>query len=178
MTYNADAVLESEQVILQHTDRLVQDEELREPADTFVHEIEPDGKKHNETEYFSEFYTKKPIRSMVINDRYLDKKEKILNRLGAHIDLAQQKGSLEWVLVKTQQSNDEQKQAIQQLKSHFPHLRIKFELDRRIDHDRYIEVTHVDGSKARVIIGVGLDFIEPTGHVRNTFLIFQTSYTK
>ncbi len=178
VTYNADAVLESEQVILQHTDRLVQDEELREPADTFVHEIEPDGKKHNETEYFSEFYTKKPIRSMVINDRYLDKKEKILNRLGAHIDLAQQKGSLEWVLVKTQQSNDEQKQAIQQLKSHFPHLRIKFELDRRIDHDRYIEVTHVDGSKARVIIGVGLDFIEPTGHVRNTFLIFQTSYTK
>jgi len=57
VTYNADAVLESEQVILQHTDRLVQDEELREPADTFVHEIEPDGKKHNETEYFSEFVT-------------------------------------------------------------------------------------------------------------------------
>jgi len=177
VTYYTNVILESWRAIEQFSGRLVEYADLREPADINVREVKPDGKRHNEAEYFTEFYTKHPVRGMVVSDRYLDTKEKILDRLGAHIELAQQNKVLEWVLVKTRQSNDEQKQAIQQLKSRFPHVNIKFELDRQMAHDRYIEVTRIDGSKARVIIGIGLDFIEPNGNVRNTFLVFQTSYT-
>ena len=175
MTNHSDAVVESWQSMMQYQGRTVEYADLREPAATYVHEIKPDGKKHDEAEYFSDFYNN-PVRSMVVSDRYLDTKERILGRLGAHIELAQKNKVLEWVLVKTRQSNEEQKQAIQELKSRFPHVNIKFAFDRQIAHDRYIELTHVDGSKARVIIGIGLDFIEPNGNVRNTFLAFQTSY--
>jgi ATP-dependent helicase YprA (DUF1998 family) len=175
MTNHSDAVVDIWQSMMQYQGRTVEYADLREPADTYVHEIKPDGKKHDESEYFSDFYSN-PVRGMVVSDRYLDTRERILGRLGAHIELAQKNKVLEWVLVKTRQSNEEQKQAIQQLKSHFPHVSVKFELERQIAHDRYIEVTRVDGSNARVIIGVGLDFIGPDGNVRNTFLIFQNSY--
>lgn len=175
MTNHSAAVAESWQAMIQYQGRIVEYADLREPADTQVFEIKPDGKKHNEAEYFSEFYSK-PVRGMVINDRYLDKREKILDRLGAHISLAHRTGFLEWVVVKTWQSHEEQRQAIQQLKSQFPQISIKFSFDRQLAHDRYIEVTYADGQKARAIIGVGLDFIESDGKVRNTFLVFQNSY--
>ena len=113
---------------------------------------------------------------MVICDRYLDKKSVILNRLAAHIALAQQQGALEWVVVQTRPGQEEQKQAIKQLKANFPNVSIKFQMDYYTSHDRYIELTRTDDKKARVIIGMGLDFIEPNGTVRQTFLIFQDPY--
>lgn len=177
VTNQPDDVVKCCQALKQHSNRAVGQVELREPANTYVIEVKSDNRQHIEAEYFADFYAA-PVRSMVISDRYLDTKEKIFNRLGAHIDLAQQNKVLEWVLVKTLESQGEQKAAIEQLRSRFPHIKIKFELDRRTTHDRYVEVTRVDGSKARVIIGVGLDFIDPNGQVRNTFLVFQNSYTK
>jgi len=176
VTYQTDSVLESWKAIDSYRGRTVEFLDLREPANIIVREVKPDGKRHDEAEYFTEFYTKHAVRGMIVSDRYLDTKEKILNRLGAHIDLAQQNKGLEWVVVKTWQAQDEQKQAIQQLKSRFPHVKIRFEFDWQTAHDRYIEIIRNDGDKARVIIGTGLDFIESNGNVRNTFLVFQTSY--
>ncbi len=174
VTYQPDAIVESWKTIEQYPGRLVEFLDLREPAATNVVEVKPDGKKHDEAEYFTEFYTKKPVQGMVISDRYLETREKILDRLGSHIELAQQHKALEWVVVKTRQSDDKQKQAIDLLRLRFPHVRIKFDFNWHTAHDRHIEITHVDNSKARVIIGNGLDFIEPNGNVRNTFLIYQT----
>lgn len=175
ITHVSESVSKSWQSIESYRGQMVELGDLREPADIYVKEVTPDGKRHNEAEFFTEFYTKYAVKGMVISDRYLDNRDKILDRLGAHIQLAQQQQTLEWVLVKTRQTDDLQHQAIQQLKSRYPSVNIKFEFSRNTAHDRYIEVAHVGGSKARVIIGCGLDFIESTGSVRNTFLIFQNA---
>ena len=79
-------------------------------------------------------------------------------------------------MVKTKAWHEEQRKAIRDLKNGFPEMRIKFSLEEKSDHDRYIEVTRSNGGKSRAIIGVGLDFIDPNGHVRKTFLIFQSVY--
>ena len=176
-THQPKEIAEIWQALKQYPYRVVGNAELREPANTHVTEVKSDKKRHSEAEYFADFYAA-PVRSMIISDRYLYTKDKILNRLGAHIDLAQQNKVLKEVIVKTERRDDEQRQAIRQLENLFPHLKITFRFDPHIVHDRYIEITRIDGSKARVIIGVGLDFIEPTGHVRDTFIVFQYSYTK
>lgn len=56
-------------------------------------------------------------------------------------------------------------------------MNIKFNFDRYVPYDRVIEVTHADGSKASVLLGIGLDFIASDGHVRDTFLVFQNGYS-
>ncbi|MCA9936858.1 MAG: DEAD/DEAH box helicase [Anaerolineales bacterium] len=152
--------------------RLVEYADLQDPSNIRVAEVKPDDKTYSEADFFSEFYAQ-PVRSMIVSDRYLDTKEKILNRLGAHIALAEQGGALEWVLVHTRQKQDEQSQAIYQLKAQFPKIKIKFKFDYHTAHDRFIELTRANDHKARLIIGVGLDFIKPNGRVRETFLIFQ-----
>ena len=172
LTNHNDTVTEITKSINAANSRIVEQVDLKEPENIFIVEVKPDGQPHSEEEYFSEFYDR-PIQNMIINDRYLDTKEKILKRVGAHIALANRHGKLERINIYTQLGSNEQKQAISQLKSQFSHLTIKFKFDRRIAHDRYIQLNCIDGHKVRVILGLGLGFIEPTGHVRETFLIFQ-----
>lgn len=174
-TQHSTAVTEIAALIQTYRGRSVEDADLREPADTAVREIIPDGKKHTEADYFAQFYDQ-PVRSMVINDRYLYTADVILNRVGAHIALAQQHGGLERVTIHTRPNGEEQKRAINQLKARFPQTIITFRLDYHTAHDRYIELTRADGRRARAIIGVGLDFIERDGTVRPTFLVIQDPY--
>lgn len=179
VTNHSQAVKAISETIKRYRARSVEYADLDKPANTYVREVKRDGKKHNEEDYFSEFYAR-PVQGMIVNDRYLDTKEKVLNRLGAHIDLAHRHGGLEWVevyTIHTRQGQNEQKQAISQLKSQYPEVNIKFKIERHIAHDRYIELTYTDNHKARVIIGLGLDFIEPNGSVRETFLVFQDKIT-
>ncbi|MEZ4514744.1 MAG: DEAD/DEAH box helicase [Chloroflexota bacterium] len=154
--------------------RYIEYSNLREPAETTVFEVKPDGKQHSEAEYFSEFYAK-PVRRMVVSDRYLSDNERILNRLGSHLALAHQHGQLESVVVYTREASNrrEQMQAVNQLKAQFKAVKIEFKTNYHITHDRYIEVTRSDNQKARIIIGHGLGFIEPSGDVCQTFIIFQ-----
>lgn len=172
VTQHNTAVRDIASLVNSYRGRLVEYADLREPPDTVVHEIIPDGKKHHEADYFAHFYAR-PVRSMVISDRYLKTAEVILNRVGGHIALAQQHGLLERVTVHTRPDGDEQKKAIRGLKAQFPQIAITFRLNSHTAHDRFVELTRVDGSKARAIIGVGLDFIERDGTVRPTFLIIQ-----
>lgn len=146
--------------------------DLRVPPDTSVIEVPYSKEAHGEGEFFSDFY-KQPVRGMVVNDRYLNSGTSIIDRLGAHIRLAGKEGSLEWVFVQTRAGNNEQQKAIRKLKELFPDVKIKFNLEYHIPHDRYVEITRLDGSKARVIIGAGLDFIHADGEVSETFLVFQ-----
>ncbi len=156
--------------------RSVEHSELREPENTIVYEIIPDGKQqHTEAEFFSEFYSK-PVVGMVVSDRFLNTGHRILDRLGSHIKLAQESNDLKWVVVKTRSKQGDQEQAIKDLQGRFPDVEIEFKLDNHTDHDRYIEVTRSDGGKSRAIIGFGLDFIQQNGGLVKTFLIFQSEY--
>jgi ATP-dependent helicase YprA (DUF1998 family) len=157
--------------------RPVEDVDLREPADTTVQEITPDGKKHSEADYFAHFYAQ-PVRNMFINDRYLQTADVILHRVGAHIALAQQHGTLERVTIQARADGEEQRRAIKQLKARFPLVDISFRLDYHTAHDRHIELTRTDGRKARAIIGMGLDFIERDGTVRPTFIVIQDPFER
>lgn len=174
MTNKAETVREAWE-LMDGYGRAVESADLREPADTRIYEVIPDDRPHTETEFFAAFYAK-PVRRMVITDRYMDRRETILGRLGNHIALAQQQGQLERVIVNTREGSQEQKVAIQQLKSKFLQLNISFKFDYHMAHDRSIELLRSDESQARVILGVGLDFIEPDGIVRHTFLVFQDPF--
>lgn len=174
VTSHPDAVAKSWDSLMEYNARVVEFTELREPRDTTLHEIQPDNGWHNEAEYFAAFYAE-PVRGMVVSDRYLKDRERILNRLGAHIALAQRQGALEWVVVRTREQSEtnDQEQAIQQLRAQFPTVMIDFEFSYQTAHDRFVEITRVNGKKARVVIGRGLDFIQPNGRVEHTFLVFQ-----
>lgn len=172
ITNRPDDVAKSWDALMGYKARVVELAELREPSDTTVREVLPDNRSHDEAEYFATFYAE-PVRGMVVSDRYLQDQERIVKRLGAHIKFASQQGALEWVVVKTKKEGNEQQQAISQLKSLFPSVKIKFEYGYSAVHDRFIEVTRVNNQKSRVIIGRGLEFIQPDGSVRHTFLVFQ-----
>jgi hypothetical protein len=176
VTNNSDSVREAWQVMKSYG-RSVDYIELREPPHVTITEVLPDNQKHSETEYFAGFYAG-PVIQMLVNDRYLNTREKILNRLGAHITLAHSHGQLESVTVQTRESGQEQKEAITQLKSRFPQVDINVKLSYHTAHDRSIEILRDDGTKARVILGVGLEFIQTNGSVRHTFLVFQDPYLK
>lgn len=180
-TTNNRAVAEISMQMKQHHGRIVEQTELREPADIKIIDVQnkPNGQSKEE-EYFADFYSE-PVQGMIVNDRYLYKKEKILNRLGAHIRLANQSRSLKWVKIQTRRAEKTQKrleqaEAFKKLKEDFPHIRIKIVQEYDTPHDRFVEIERVNDTQARVIIGVGLDFIESDGSLRETFLIFQDPY--
>ena len=172
ITNRPNDVAKSWDAMMGYKARIVEFAELKEPGDTTVREVLPDNRPHDEAEYFAAFYAE-PVRGMIVSDRYLHDHERIVNRLGAHIKLASQQGALKWVIVKTRQEGNEQQQAVSQLNSLFPSVKIKFEYGYSAVHDRFIEVTRVTHQKSRVIIGRGLDFIQQDGSVRHTFIVFQ-----
>ena len=172
VTSNATVISEIYKSLEGKQYRAVDSVDLRVPPDTSVVEVSYSRGTYSEKDFFSDFY-KQPVQGMVVNDRYLNSTISIISRLGAHIRLAEKGESLEWVLVQARQGNDEQRKAIQQLKEMFPDVKIKFNLEYHLPHDRHIEITRLDGSKARVIIGAGLDFIHADGKISETFLVFQ-----
>ena len=62
------------------------------------------------------------------------------------------------------------------LRDDFPNLDIhqRIERDRTaLPHDRFIILTRADGTRSRIGIGVGLDFILHNGRTRNTDVIIE-----
>jgi hypothetical protein len=125
----------------------------------------------DEESLFSHIFSK-PCKKLLVHDPYLIDTERILNRLGAYIHLANKANTLEEVLVISKKADTSrvQKTAEQELNNRFGGI-IRFK--HTADHDRYIEITRVNGEKARIIIGRGLDFIRPDGTVQDTFVIIQ-----
>lgn len=168
-TSHSDTVKQALESMKSSGGQVIDPSRLKEPSTTQVVEVEQDNAKHDELEYFAEFYAK-PVVGMVVNDRYLDNRTKILDRLGTHISLAKRGGALKWVEVNTGRGPIENG-VVGLLKDQHPDVKIKFK-QNSAEHDRYIEIRRADGTRHRVIIGVGLDFIQPDGYVRKTFLIF------
>ena len=92
--------------------------------------------------------------------------------MGAYIQLANQANTLQDVLVISRKADMSRAQetAERELNRRFGGI-IRFK--HTADHDRYIEITRVNGEKARIIIGRGLDFIRPDGSVQDTFIVIQ-----
>jgi len=128
-----------------------------------------------EQSLFGELFAE-PCKRMLVHDPYLFDRELIINRLGAYISMAAQHNTLIEVIVHTKKASDsrEQDKAEQELNRKYNGL-IRFK--HTADHDRFIEITRTDGKQARIIIGRGLDFIQPDGSTRSTYVVIQDPVT-
>ncbi len=149
--------------------------DLQPPKHTKVINIKKtSGAGLRESDFFADFFSK-PIKTLNVNDPYLHNHERIVNRLGAYIDMASQQDTLEKVVVWTKRDADPatQDRAIRELERKYS-FSIKFIFDP--EHDRYIDVTRVNGERARIFIGRGLDFIQKDGSLAPTYIVIQDPY--
>jgi hypothetical protein len=146
--------------------------ELEPPQDVRVFNLRATSRSDiTEQSLFGEIFAK-PCKNLLIHDPYLFDRERIVNRLGVYIAMAAQHTSLEDVIVHTKPAPDraEQIKSEQELNRKFNEI-IRFK--HTADHDRFIEITRLDGQKARIILGRGLDFIQPDGSIKSTYIVIQ-----
>jgi len=74
------------------------------------------------------------------------------------------------VIVHTKKAPDsrDQEKAEQELINKFT-CSIRFK--HTAEHDRYIYITRVNGEQARIILGRGVDFIQPDGSTKSTYIV-------
>lgn len=157
--------------------------DLNLPPQVTVHDI-PSGYVGNESKIaaISALFSK-PVQSLFINDPYLLDESTLVDRVAQYITLAQQGGALQNVHIRTSDAKDKnanhdaQNRAITKLEKHFIGQAFTLKVDRKAtkeqDHDRYIEIRRPDGTRARMIIGRGLDFIRADGRALKTYLIVE-----
>ena len=120
----------------------------------------------------------KPVKEMEIHDPYLYDRERLVRRAGAYVDLAKSGGELKRVVIHTQDADrvrgdrSEQNRAIEELKRQFPDVAIEVRR-KTAEHDRWIIVTRPDRTRARMVIGRGLDFIRSDRSVEPTYIVIQ-----
>jgi hypothetical protein len=62
------------------------------------------------------------------------------------------------------------------LERQHPDVAFDFHRSERAEHDRFVEIHRTEGGKARILIGQGLDFINPDGSVRPTYIVIEDPY--
>jgi len=142
------------------------------PANTRVINIHSSPKQYvSISELFADVF-RKPCVAVLINDPYLVDRKSIL-LLEPYLEMATKSNSLKTVVVHTKKSMDfhEQLEAEKSINKKFNDV-IVFKHEP-IEHDRYIELSREDGEKARIIIGRGLNFMQPDGSIKSTFIIIQ-----
>jgi len=157
--------------------KIVDTRSLDAPDNTLVYNLgRMTGKREVDIEAIRHFFTK-PVKRLYIHDPYLIDQERLLRRVSAYIDLAQAHGQLERVTVRTRDARrvggnaDEQNRAIKALEAKYPGI---IKVDRSsAEHDRWIDVERIDGTKGRMLIGRGLDFIRSDGTVEPTYIVLQ-----
>lgn len=145
-----------------------------------------DGEQVTEAQLFGDIF-RAPLSTLHINDRYL-RSAHHENRLHAYLSLIRvSAGQQAMVEISTMpaeeqrssrnyfQTSTEQHQMCTRLQKDFPRLKIHLHLDRRLPHDRFLEITREDGTKTRISIGVGLDFIQANGCARATEIVIVDS---
>lgn len=153
----------------------VEREALNPPPSVNVLNINASTKSGiNEKQLFSAFFAK-PCKKILIHDPYLYSRYVLLERLDNYLAMASQHNELEDILIVTKRAQDreelkEQEKAKQELEWKYKNI-IRFKY--KPDHDRFIEITRHNGEKARIIIGRGIDFIQPDGSTRRTFIIIE-----
>lgn len=154
--------------------------ELEPPPNTRVYRIPSSGSKHEEGQIpaIRDFFAL-PVVEMVVVDPYLIDRERIINRLGAYIRLAEEGGALKRVVIETRDAQtvqggdrETQSKTFEQLKKKSEGIAIDVKRSPNRDmHDRWIKVTRADGIKATMYIGRGLDFIRADGSVQSTYIV-------
>jgi superfamily II DNA or RNA helicase len=167
-----------------HAGKPVTQLQMQPPPNTRVYRIPSSGLKREEGQIpaIKDFFAA-PVVEMRVIDPYLIDHERIVNRLGAYIRLAQSGKELQRVVVETRDANtvlngdrNDQNRAFETLKHHFDSITIESKRNPSRDlHDRWIEATRADGSKATMYIGRGLDFIRPDGTVQSTYIVIDES---
>jgi len=156
-------------------------EDLQAPPKTQVVRIASSRRKSSEVDIpaLVEFF-RKPVAKMSVFDPYLLDYDRIVNRLGAYIQMAADQGALTTVEVTTRDAKLEDKDSHQQkrsfevLKNRFPTVKImEKRLTNREEHDRWIKVVRADDTKAEMSMGRGLDFIRSDGTVQATYLVIE-----
>lgn len=147
-----------------------------ESAKTQVITIE-NGQITDEQALFAEYF-QKPVTSLYINDPYLTNRYRIVNRLGEYLRLATDGGALHTITVVT--APDDRNKPSQQQKSAFQSLQAAYGDRLKVrysgaEHDRYVDLKHEDGTHTRIIIGRGLDFIQPDGKCLKTYITIDRS---
>lgn len=145
--------------------------DLDPPGDVRVISIKSNQSGITEKILFSDFFSK-PCIKMTVHDPYLMNRDVIVDRLGEYISMASQHNTLDEVIIQTRKANDsgEQEAAERELIRKHP-VNIRFE--HKAEHDRFIEVIRLNGEKAKIILGRGLDFLQPDGSTKATYIIIQ-----
>jgi len=143
-----------------------------------------DGEQVTEAKLFGDIF-RAPLSHLHINDRYL-RSAHHENRLRAYLSLINvPDGEQAEIVIATMpaeeqrsnrryfQTTAEQQQMFARVQRDFPSLTLQPRLNRQLPHDRFLELTRADGTKARISIGVGLDFIQATGRARATEIVIE-----
>lgn len=158
---------------------------LRLPPEVKVINTAGLGRTSEEALFAEQFQL--PISKLFVNDRYLLDEERIVNRLGRYVGMAMRHGDLEKVQVLTYPAGEhrlgtarhslaEQNRAIAKLETEYPDVAFEFRRTERAEHDRFIEISRANGVQARILIGQGLDFINPDGMVKSTYIVIEDPY--
>lgn len=185
-TINRDAVREIAEYLSKLPRRAVVAAVLEPPPNVRV-QHQREGEQVTEAKLFGAIF-RAPLKSLHINDRYL-RSAHHERRLRAYLSLINvPAGQQTEVVISTmpaeeQRSNRqyfrtsaEQQQMFARLQQDFPQLKLQLRLERQLPHDRFLELTRTDGTKARITIGVGLDFIQATGRARATDIVIEDPF--
>ncbi len=153
---------------------------LNPPASVRVfHVPEFPGQSLQESDLFANVFAK-PVKKLEVNDAYLFDYERIVNRLGAYIAMAYQGGALESVVITTRKAGagtnsgnwEDQRKAESVLQHKYGEM-VRFKHPQQQQHDRYIQLDRADGERARIWIGLGLDFIQSNAPVKSTYIVIE-----
>jgi hypothetical protein len=166
--------------------RAVRAVDLAPPAGVRVHHIQ-EGELVNELELYGDLFDS-VLSAVEINDRYLrsDHHEaRLRSYLNRIVPLPQSRTrvNISTLAAETQPSRQpayrnsrDQHDMFSRLRHDFPSLDINYRIERVLSilpHDRFVILTKPDGSRSRIGIGVGLDFINPNGRARATDVIIE-----
>jgi len=147
-------------------------DELNPPQHIKVINVRAASKSEiNEVLLFESFFAK-PCKKMLVNDPYLFDYESIVNRLGKYVSMVFKNSQMVEVVVHTKKALDkrDQEDAEMELNKQFNN---SINFIHTAEHDRYIKITRENGERARIIFGRGLDFIQPDGSTKSTYIVIE-----
>jgi hypothetical protein len=154
-----------------------------------VHHIQ-EGELVNESELYGDLFDS-VLSAVEINDRYLrsDHHEarlrSYLTRILAHphgrtrVNISTLAAEIQPSRHPAYRNSRDQHEMFRRLTEDFPTLDIHYRIERItsvLPHDRFIILRRTDGSRSRIGVGVGLDFIHPNGRARATDVVIEDRF--
>lgn len=154
--------------------------DLAIPSNTTVRLIERHERNITDATLFGAVFAR-PVSRIEIRDPYLYDAHRITTRLSSILALARAGGTLADVVVYTKRAGksggtgnaQDQDRLFAALEKKLG-IAIRRDYDpKKIEHDRSINIVRTDGTRARILIGRGLDFIREDGSIDPTYIVTQ-----